>query len=168
MSPTKKDKIDPVPEIVPAAPIPPEFPEMVPPPLPPESPLPPMAIGSGKPGKLQAVAILTLVSGISNIIWMFSVIVGVLIFGISTLGLGCLLVPLVFPPLVLGVFEIIYGVNLLANPPKIKSPSQTIAILEIICIMTGNIIPLVAGILALVFYNDEEVKYYLARLNNQD
>jgi hypothetical protein len=167
MSPSKKDKINPEAEIMPAAPVEPIVPEMVPPPLPPVSPLPPMPTSSSKPGKVQTVAILTLVSGISNIIWMISVAIGILVFGVSTLGLGCLLIPLVIPPIVLGVFEIIYSVKLLANPPKMFKLSQTIAILQIICILTGNIIPLVAGILALVFDNDAEVKSYFAQLTNQ-
>lgn len=167
MSPTKKDSAanD---EIVPADPNATVFeqPPMLPP-TPPQPYAPPLPQGSGKPGKVQTIAIMTLVSGIFNILWMISWSIGILVFGVSTLGLGCLLIFLVFPPLVLAVFEIIFAVKLLANPPKAVKPSQTLAILEIVCIVTGNLVSTVAGILALVFYSEPEVKAYFAEINSQ-
>jgi hypothetical protein len=66
---------------------------------------------------------------------------------------------------VLGIFEIVYAARLLSNPPKPTQPSQAIAILEICCILFGNVVPLVIGILALVFYNQPEVQDYFAKLN---
>jgi hypothetical protein len=77
------------------------------------------------------------------------------------------LVPIGLLPLILGIFEILYAVKLLADPPRPVQPSQTIAILEICCILFGNIISLVVGILALVFYNDPDVKAYFERINGQ-
>ena len=118
-----------------------------------------------KPGKIQTVAILTLVSGISNILWMLFMAMVILFSGIATLGIGCLFLPLVVPPIVLGVFEIIYAVKLMANPMQPTRPSNAIAIMEIICILTGNIIALAAGIIALVLYNDDEVKAFFAQIN---
>ncbi len=119
-----------------------------------------MPTAGTKPGKIQAVAILTLVSGISNILWMIFWGIWISIFGISTVGVGCLLIPIVIPPIVLGVFEIIYSTKILPNPIKPAKPATTLAILEIICILTGNIVAVAAGIVALVMYNDPAVKAY--------
>ncbi len=120
-------------------------------------PVPPMPMASTTPGKVQAVAILTLISGITNILWML--ILGITV-SISTLGVGCLGFPFYVAPIVLGVFEILYAVKLLPEPIKPAKPSQTIAILEICCILTGNLIAVAAGIVALVMYSDPEVKAY--------
>lgn len=115
-----------------------------------------------KPGTVTAIAVMTLVNGILNILWALGLTVTVVL---GTLGIGLLCAPLTILPLVLGIFEIIYGVRLLANPPEPMQPSQVIAILEICCILFGNVISLVVGILALVFYSQPEVKGYFAALN---
>jgi hypothetical protein len=119
-----------------------------------------------KPGKIQTAGILTLISGISNILWMLILAVIILFTGVASLGVGCLFLPLVVPPIVLGVFEIIYAVKLMANPMRPIQPSTAIAVMEIICILTGNIIAVAAGIVALVVYNDEEAKAFFAQINN--
>jgi hypothetical protein len=72
-----------------------------------------------------------------------------------------------FSDSLLGIFEIIYAVNLLANPPKVKEPSQTLAIAEIVGVLSGNIMSLIAGILALVFYSNPNVQNYFAQLRGQ-
>ncbi len=115
-----------------------------------------------KPGMVQAIAIMTLINGILNILAGLSVTAAVVL---GTLGVGLLCAPVTILPCVLGIFEIIYAANLLANPPKPVQPNQTIAILEIACIIVGNVVSLVVGILAIVFYNDEEVKSYFAQIN---
>jgi len=114
----------------------------------------------GKPGMVQAIAIMTLVNGILNIIWGGGAAIGLTI-GIVTI---CL-VPFALLPIALGIFEIIYAAKLLANPPQPVQPSQAIAIMEICCILFANVISLVVGILALVFYNNVDVKAYFAKLN---
>ena len=116
-----------------------------------------------RPGMVQAITIMTLINGILNILASISV-TGAIVIG--TLGIGLICAPFTILPIVLGIFEIIYATNLMANPPKVKQPNQTIAILEIVCILIGNVVSLVVGILALVFYNDEEVKNYFAQLNS--
>ena len=113
-----------------------------------------------KPGMVQAIAIMTLVNGILNILWGGSLAVGLMI-GIVTI---CL-VPFALLPIALGIFEIIYAAKLMANPPQPVQPSQSIAIMEICCILFANVISLVVGILALVFYNDVDVKAYFVKLN---
>lgn len=104
-----------------------------------------------KPGMVTALGVLTLVSGIINILTGLG-LTGGLVLG--TLGLGLLCAPVTVLPAILGVFEVLYAIKLLANPPVPVQFSQTIAILEICCILFGNVIALVVGILALVFYSD--------------
>ena len=120
----------------------------------------PLPTASQKPGKVQVVAIMTLISGISNILWMIFVGIFILIGGIASVGIGCLLLPLVIPPMVLAVFEILYAVKLLPTPIKPTKPSQVIAILEIVCILTLNLFAVATGVVALVMYSDPEVKAY--------
>ena len=49
--------------------------------------------------------------------------------------------------------------------PQQIQPSTNIAILEIVCVLVGNLFAVAVGILALIFYNDLVVKDYFARLN---
>jgi hypothetical protein len=113
-----------------------------------------------KPTLFNVIAWMTLASGIVNLFWGL---------GLSLTGLlsivGILCIPLLILPTILGVFEIIYAAKLMSNPPQAVQPSSTIAILEIVCILVGNIFSVVVGILALVFYNDQTVRDYFARLN---
>ncbi len=127
----------------------------------------PVMTASAKPGKVQAVAIMTLISGIGNILYMLILGFFVLLpIGIATIGIGCLFGILLIPPIVLGVFEILYSTKLLPTPIKPTKPSQVIAILEICCILTGNLYTVATGIVALVMYNDPAVKAYF-EANNQ-
>jgi hypothetical protein len=103
-----------------------------------------------------------LISGISNALGALIVTATIVI---GSFGLGLFCAPVALLPLVLGIFELIYAANLLANPPKPAEPSQLLAILEICAILYGNAISLIVGILALVFYSDPEVKRFFAALN---
>jgi hypothetical protein len=118
---------------------------------------------SEKPGMFVAVSVMTLISGVLNIFWSLGVTASIVL---GTLGIGLICAPITILPLILGVFEILYAVKLLGNPPQPVQPSQAIAILEICCILIGNVISAVVGILALVFYNDPSVKAYFARINS--
>jgi hypothetical protein len=111
-----------------------------------------------KPSLVMAIALMTLVNGIFNVIWGISIIVG-------TIGLSLLCFPVPLFPIILGGFEVAYAIKLLANPPVPVQPSQPIAILEIVALFVGNVFSLVVGILVLIFYNDSAVKDYFARLN---
>jgi hypothetical protein len=115
-----------------------------------------------KPGMVQAISIMTLINGILNILAALGVTASIVL---GTIGIGIICAPITILPAVLGIFEILYATKLLANPPRPVQPSQTIAILEICCIIIGNVISLVVGILALVFYGDPTVKEYFARIN---
>lgn len=120
--------------------------------------------GLQKPGQVQAIAIMTLISGIINILWSLGWTAVAIFSIVPSVFISLLCVPLTILPGILGIFELIYAANLLTNPPKPVRPNQTIAILEIICVISGNPYPLVVGILALVFYQDESVKTYFEQL----
>ena len=112
------------------------------------------------PGLVKTIAVLTLINGIVNIFWGLIATAVV----VPTIILACLAVFTILPT-ILGVFEIIYALKLLNNPPQPVQPSTTIAILEILCVLTGNVFSMIVGILSLVFYNDPQVKEYFANLN---
>jgi hypothetical protein len=117
-----------------------------------------------KPGMVTALTIMTLINGILNILYALGFTAAIVL---GTFGIGLLCAPLTILPAILGIFEILYAVKLLSNPPQPVKPSQTLAVLEIVCIITGNVISMVVGILALVFYNDTSVKDYFARINSE-
>lgn len=114
-----------------------------------------------KPGEVVTISILTLISGITNIIagliYMTTIVIG-------TLGIGLLCLPFFLLPIALGIFEIIYASKLLSNPPRKFKHAQLIAIFEITSILWLNIISVTSGIISLVFYNKPEIKEYLDRL----
>jgi len=120
----------------------------------------PRLVNQQKPTLVQAIAWMSLASGIVNIFW------GIIasITALTTI-VGIICTPFTILPTILGIFEIIYAAKLLSNPPQPVLPSTNIAILEIVTILVGNVFSMVVGILALVFYNDLVVKDYFARLN---
>jgi len=151
-----------------ARPFPLPAPAWSPPVLPVRPVRPQLRAGSTtKPGKLTAVGVMTLVSGILNCIW--SLIWGqiALGFGIATCGVGCLLG--IFPALALalGICEIVVGSKLLANPLRSRRPGKGIFVLEIVSIIYGNVPAVVFGILALTFMNDPNVQEHWASVEGQ-
>lgn len=110
--------------------------------------------------KITFIAILSLVNGIINILWALGVSIGA---AVSIIGLCA--IPLTILPAVLGGFEIAYAAHLLSNPPIPCKPNSTIAILDILCILQGNFISLVAGIILLVFYHDLEIVQWFSDLS---
>lgn len=115
---------------------------------------------SDSPGLVKTIAVTTLISGIVNVFW--GLIATAIV--VPTIILACLAVFTILPT-ILGVFEIIYALKLLSNPPQPVQPSTTIAILEILTVFVGNVFSMIVGILSLVFYNDPQVKEYFANLN---
>jgi hypothetical protein len=110
-----------------------------------------------KPGKVQAIGIMTLINGILNVLAGISLTSAVVV---GSLGIGLICLPVTILPTALGIFEIIGGTKLLGNPPR-KFNVQTIAIMEIIAILFGSVPSLVIGIINLVFYNEPEVKVFI-------
>lgn len=115
---------------------------------------------SQKPALFTTIVVLTLVSGIVNLFWGF-------IASATALGtiVGVVCLPITILPTILGVFEIIYAAKLLSSQPEPVQPSQTIAVLEILTFLMGNLFSMVVGILALIFYNDAAVRDYFFRIN---
>ncbi len=109
-----------------------------------------------KPTLVNVIAWMTLASGIVNVFW------SVVAFSHP---IGWICAPVSILPLILGIFEIIYSAKLLGNSAQPVKPSTNIAIFEIAAVLYGNAFALVVGILALVFYNDQIVRDYFARLN---
>ena len=110
-----------------------------------------------KPGKVQAIAIMCLVDGILNILYGIGLTLG-LVLGMVTI---CC-VPLGIYPIVLGILEIIHATKLLPTPMRVNRPAQWLAVMQIVNVVSGDIISLVVGILSLVFFSDPEVTAYYA------
>jgi hypothetical protein len=113
-----------------------------------------------KPTLVNAIAWMTLASGIVNLFWGFALSGTALV---TIIGIIC--VPLAILPSILGVFEIIYAAKLFSTPPQVVKPSTNIAVFEITSILAFNVFSMAVGILSLVFYNDTVVKDYFSRLN---
>jgi len=113
-----------------------------------------------KPTLVNVIAWMTLASGIVNLFWGL----GASGTALATI-IGIVCIPITILPTILGVFEILYAAKLLSNPPQPVNASTNIAVLEIACVLTANIFAMVVGILSLVFYNDQIVRDYFARLN---
>jgi len=113
-----------------------------------------------KPTLFQVIAWMTLISGVVNLFWGFAASGTALV---TIVGIVC--IPLTILPAILGVFELIYAAKLFSEPPQIFKPSTNIAVFEIASVLAGNVFSMAVGILALVFYNDQVVKDYFARLN---
>jgi len=75
---------------------------------------------------------------------------------------GIFTIPLGAYAIVLGILEIIYATKILPDPIRISRPAKYLAIMEIVDIISVNLISLVVGILGLVFYDDAEVQAYFA------
>ena len=116
-----------------------------------------------RPSNITTLAVMTLVSGGINIVGGLGLTIAVVL---GTFFFGIVCVPITILPAILGVFEILYGVKLLALPPKSVKPSRAIAILEIATFLYLNVISGIVGILALIFYNDPEVKKYFEVINS--
>lgn len=113
-----------------------------------------------KPGLYTTIAAMTLASGIINLFWGFIASATVLS---TVIGVICL--PITILPTILGAFEIIYAAKLLSSQPQPVKPSPSIAAFQISTFVYGNIFSAVVGILNLIFFNDQSVKDYFARLN---
>ena len=113
-----------------------------------------------KPSLVNVIAWTTLASGIVNLGWGLVVSATALL---TIVGICC--TPLTILPAILGIFEIIYAAKLLSAPPQPVRPATNLAILEIVCILTGNVFSMIVGIISLIFYNDPAVKNYFTRLN---
>lgn len=106
-----------------------------------------------KPGKLTAIAVIMLVSGIFNCLYSLYYIV----LAPFTMCLSLIVLPLI---LTTGIMEIVHASKLLKDPIPVYKPATAIAVLEICCVLLCSMFAVVAGILALIFWGDPEVKQY--------
>jgi len=115
-----------------------------------------------KPGKLQAISIMTLVGGIIGVLvgLTYGCYFGMLT--LATFGIGVFLMILPVYALIFGIMAIIRGSQMLgANPMPAFKSAKGIAIMQIVNIICCDLINMVLGIINLVFLNDPEVKDYL-------
>ncbi len=105
--------------------------------------------------KPTGVAVPMLVSGIVNLVYAASATFSALIFGVATLGIGCACLVIPVPAIILGIFEIKMFNKLNGPGPyaPLKSSAHTIAIIQILTILFGNVVSCVCGIIALVNMN---------------
>ncbi|HXG08496.1 MAG TPA: hypothetical protein VNK04_01785 [Gemmataceae bacterium] len=110
----------------------------------------------GKPGKVQAIALMTLIGGIIGIKVGLAWVVGA---GITSGGICCFW-PGGYYSLVMGILAIIKGIQLLGPDDRWQAPPRTTAILQVINIINLDLVNCVMGILILVFLNENEVRRY--------
>jgi hypothetical protein len=121
-------------------------------PIAPTPQLPPAS--QPRPQKVQIIGILTVISGALNISlglgWMLGLAVSLILLCCAPIGAL---------PLALGVYEVIYGIRLIGSgrEPASRTTMQTIAVMEIITMIVGNLPSAVIGIVDLVLLSDSEV-----------
>ena len=110
-----------------------------------------------KPRKVRAIAAMTLVGGIIATIIGFTEALGIT----STFCIGCFLIPGSFISFFGGIFAITQGALLLGkNPGKHLKRTRITASIQIACILAGDIVNVILGILNHVFLSDESVVEY--------
>jgi len=110
-----------------------------------------------KPRKVTAIAAMTLIGGIIATIIGFAEAMGIT----STFCFGCFLIPGSFISFFGGIFAIIQGALLFGkNPGKHLKRTRITASIQIACILAGDIVNLILGILNHVFLSDESVVEY--------
>lgn len=116
-----------------------------------------------RPGNVSAIAYMNLASGALNILVGGAATVAAVL---QTFFLGLICIPFTAVPVLLGVFEVVYGLRLLAKPPAPVKPARGIAILQIACFLYLNVVAGVVGILSLILYTDPEVQAYFEAINS--
>jgi len=132
--------------------------------VPPPPPIPPATIPV-RPREVENLRIFfivaAIVNGVITVVWLFSVVVGWL----KTKGIGCLLI---FIPMITGAACIldIMAISKVNAPPSagVSSFLNFAAIADIVAGAVGvSLVPLVMGILSMVFLQKPEVQRYFAQ-----
>ena len=114
-----------------------------------------------KPGKLTAIAIMTLIGGI----WAVMVGIGEAMGIIGSLCFACFLIPGAAVSFFGGIFMIVQGALLLGqNPAQHIRRTRVSASLQIACILAGDVVNLILGILNHVFLSDRAVVAYRKKI----
>lgn len=118
--------------------------------------------GGERPGKVQAIAIMTLIGGILAIFGSLVWLAYIGLVGVATIGVGllCCLWPGPYYGLVMGIMATIKGSQLLGKDAHRLRPPKGIAIMQILNIVNLDLPNCVMGILTLVFLNEPEVRRY--------
>jgi hypothetical protein len=113
-----------------------------------------------RPGKVQAIAIMTLIAGIMATLSAVAWLSYIGLMGIATLGFGllCCLWPGPYYGLTAGILAIVKGSKLLGKDAAHNPPPKGTAIMLIVNIINGDIVGCVLGIIILVFCADPEVE----------
>jgi len=109
------------------------------------------------PGKVQAIGVMHLISGIFNLMGAVTWAVIGFTYGIASFGLLLPLCCPVFFLLPLGILEIISGAKHLGSKHTGLRPPKGLAIAQICGILLCGTFSLIFGILTLVFLGDPEV-----------
>ncbi len=107
-----------------------------------------------RPGKVQAIAIMTLVGGI------LATLLGLWLLLIGAFTWLFLFWPGTYYSLVVGIMAIIKGSQLLGADAHRQPPPQGIAIMQIINVINADLPNCVMGILTLVFLGEKPVQRY--------
>ena len=115
-----------------------------------------------RPGKIKAIAIMTLAGGF----WSVMVALG-LGWGVAaSMCLACCLIPSTVYSFVTGIMMIVQGILLLGNHPhRHLRRTRWTASLQIGCLLAADIPNVILGILNHMFLSDDAVKAYQNQVN---
>jgi predicted Zn finger-like uncharacterized protein len=118
-----------------------------------------------KPGKVQAIAIMTLVGGILATLASVGILGYIGLVGVASMGVGliCCLWPGPYYGLAVGIMGIVKGSQLLGENAHRSAPPTAVAVMQIINVINGDFVNLTLGILTLVFLSEPEVKRFFRR-----
>ena len=112
-----------------------------------------------RPGKFQAVAVMTLVGGIVSLLWTLLVAWA----GLTSLFFVCCFIPSGLYSFIAGILITVQGARLLGQNARLILPrTASAATLMIVCILAFNPICLVLGIINHWLLNDPAVREYVA------
>jgi hypothetical protein len=112
-----------------------------------------------RPGKFQAVAVMTLVGGIVSLLWTLLVAWA----GLGSFLFVCCFIPSGLYSFIAGILITVQGVRLLGdNAGSFLPRTASAATLLIVCILAFNPICLVLGVINHWLLNDAEVREYVA------
>ncbi len=118
---------------------------------------PPMQVPT-RPGKFQAVAVMTLVGGVASLLWTLLVAWA----GLTSLFFVCCFIPSGLYSFIAGILITVQGARLLGqNARPILPRTASAATLMIVCILAFNPICLVLGIINHWLLNDPAVREYI-------
>ena len=117
-----------------------------------------------KPGRIWAIAIMTLVNGLLNcflgLFWLILAVVCAagssdrslatvaFMLGLASIGTYCVVV---------GIKELVYAAAILPASALVYRPARSLAVMEIVNLASGSLWSFITGILALIFYRDPDV-----------